>query len=121
MNRSIDSPAKGYVASKAAAAEDVSRPKLRVSNTICLAAISDDRYERDMVKFVISWRYYGGGPPGQIFEEFGLAEHEFFRRVFLLIKAPTASLALGRPLTQELAQTCLSRLRRCSLRQSMLA
>lgn len=78
---------------------------------VCLSAISNDPYERDMVKFAISWCCYGGGPAGQIFEEFGLAEQEFFRRVFLLIKAPTASLALGQALAQQLAQTCISRLR----------
>lgn len=118
MNRSMDPPARSDVASKVVAAEAISPPKLRVWNMICLSAISDDPYERDMVRFAINWRCYGGGPPGQIFEEFGLPEHEFFRRILLLVRAPTSSLALGRPLTEQLVQTCLSRLRRCRLRSS---
>lgn len=118
MKSSIDSSAQGRVPSNAVAAEVVSLPKPRAQNVVGLSAISNDPYERDMVKFAISWRCYGGGSAGQIFEEFGLVEQEFFRRVFLLIKTPAANLVLGQALAQQLAQTCLSRLGNCYPRPS---
>lgn len=91
------------------AIEDVSRPAPRSRNAP-LSAISKDPYERDMVRFAMDWLEYGGGAAGQIFEEFGLAEHEFFRRVFLLIKTPTARVLLGQVVAQQLTRMCLSRL-----------
>ncbi|NTY63999.1 hypothetical protein [Mycolicibacterium sphagni] len=105
-----DCSGSGVLLAGTVATDDVSRFTLRSRNAILLSAISKDPYERDMVRFAIDWREYGGGAAGQIFEEFGLAEHEFFRRVFLLIKTPTARVVLGQILAQQLTRMCLSRL-----------
>lgn len=45
-----------------------------------------DNFERSMVDFVIRWCHFGGGSPQDIFQEFGLFEADFFRRVLRLTK-----------------------------------
>jgi len=42
-------------------------------------------YERAMIEFIRRWHRFGGGPARDIFE-FGLAEHEFFRRTLELLQ-----------------------------------
>lgn len=98
------------VDSTAVAPEDTSLLGMRARYSVHLSAISRDPFECDMVKFVMSWHSYGGGPRSLIFEEFGLTEREFFRRVFVLVRAPTACLAIGRGLSEQLVQMCRYRL-----------
>ena len=43
-------------------------------------------YERAMIEFIRLWHRFGGGPARDIFAEFGLAEHEFFRRTLGLLQ-----------------------------------
>src|SRR6478736_5698755 len=43
-------------------------------------------YERAMIEFIRRWHRFGGGPARDIFAEFGLAEHEFFRRTLELLQ-----------------------------------
>ncbi|MDN4521855.1 hypothetical protein NWT09_28245 [Mycolicibacterium sp. jd] len=75
------------------------------------AVVSADRFEQDMVEFVIRWRRYGGGCAADIFEEFGLSEAEFFRRVFVLVTAPSVDLVIDRVVLSQIRRTCLTRLR----------
>jgi hypothetical protein len=42
--------------------------------------------ERAMIEFIRRWHRFGGGPARDIFAEFGLAEHEFFRRTLELFQ-----------------------------------
>ena len=42
-------------------------------------------YERNMLEFIRRWHRFGGGSARDIFVEFGLAEHEFFRRTLELL------------------------------------
>ena len=42
--------------------------------------------ERAMIEFIRLWHRFGGGPARDIFAEFGLAEHEFFRRTLGLLQ-----------------------------------
>ena len=42
--------------------------------------------ERAMIEFIRLWHRFGGGPARDIFAEFGLAEHEFFRRTLELLQ-----------------------------------
>jgi hypothetical protein len=44
-------------------------------------------YERSMIDFIQRWHRFGGGSARDIFVEFGLPEHEFFRRTLELIQA----------------------------------
>jgi hypothetical protein len=97
---------------------DIAVRHFRDTTTMWLSAISNDPYERDMIKFVVIWSDYGGGPSSQIFEDFGLCEREFFRRVFLLVAGPTADLALGGALARRLQRICLARLRGRDCRSS---
>lgn len=64
-----------------------------------------------MVEFVIRWSRYGGGSAADIFEEFGLPDVEFFRRVFVLINAPGVCLGVDRAVVDQIRRTCLVRLR----------
>jgi hypothetical protein len=43
-------------------------------------------YERAMIEFIRRWHRFGGGSARDIFAEFGLAEHEFFRRILGLLQ-----------------------------------
>jgi len=43
-------------------------------------------YERAMIEFIRRWHRFGGGSARDIFAEFGLAEHEFFRRTLGLLQ-----------------------------------
>ena len=43
-------------------------------------------YERAMIEFIRRWHRFGGGSARDIFVEFGLAEHEFFRRTLELLQ-----------------------------------
>ena len=43
-------------------------------------------YDRAMIEFIRRWHRFGGGPARDIFAEFGLAEHEFFRRTLELLQ-----------------------------------
>ena len=43
-------------------------------------------YERAMIEFIRRWHRFGGGSARDIFAEFGLAEHEFFRRTLELLQ-----------------------------------
>jgi hypothetical protein len=43
-------------------------------------------YERSMIDFIRSWHRFGGGSARDIFVEFGLPEHEFFRRTLELLQ-----------------------------------
>jgi hypothetical protein len=45
-----------------------------------------DRFERAMIDFATRWYRYGGGSSSEIFEEFGLREEVFFRRVLDLME-----------------------------------
>ncbi len=42
--------------------------------------------ERAMIEFIRRWHRFGGGSARDIFVEFGLAEHEFFRRTLELLQ-----------------------------------
>ena len=42
--------------------------------------------ERAMIEFIRRWHRFGGGSARDIFAEFGLAEHEFFRRTLELLQ-----------------------------------
>jgi hypothetical protein len=75
-----------------------------------LSAVSGDPFERDMVDFVIRWSRYGGGSSADIFEQFGLVEPEFFRRVLVLINAPGLCLGIDRSVINQVRRTCLARL-----------
>lgn len=77
-----------------------------------IAAVSADRFEQDMVDFVIRWARYGGGCSADIFEEFGLSEAEFFRRVLVLVSAPMVNVVIDRVVLDRIRSTCLTRLRR---------
>jgi hypothetical protein len=43
--------------------------------------------ERAMIEFIRRWHRFGGGSARDIFAEFGLAEHEFFRRTLELLQS----------------------------------
>jgi len=43
-------------------------------------------YERSMIDFIRHWHRFGGGSARDIFVEFGLREHEFFRRTLELVQ-----------------------------------
>jgi hypothetical protein len=43
-------------------------------------------YERAMIEFIRRWHRFGEGSGRGIFAEFGLAEHEFFRRTLELLQ-----------------------------------
>jgi len=43
-------------------------------------------FERSMIQFIRRWHRFGGGSARDIFVEFGLAEHEFFRRTLELLQ-----------------------------------
>src|SRR5262245_33518660 len=45
-----------------------------------------DGYERGIIEFIRRWHRFGGGSARDIFVEFGLAEHEFFRRTLELVQ-----------------------------------
>ncbi len=75
-----------------------------------LSRLSRDPYERDMFRFIIIWRTYGGGSAEEIFEQFGLSEHEFFSRVMALTDSAAAWM-LGDALVQDIRELCLMRLR----------
>jgi hypothetical protein len=50
-------------------------------------------YERAMIEFIRRWHRFGGGSARDIFAEFGLGEHEFFRRTLeLLSTGPSAGI-----------------------------
>jgi hypothetical protein len=70
-----------------------------------------DRFEQDMVEFVFRWSCYGGGSAAEIFEEFGLPEVEFFRRVFVLTNAQRIGPSADHPILVKVRCTCLNRLR----------
>lgn len=53
------------------------------------------RYEWAMVEFIRRWYRFGGGSARDIFEEFGLGEHEFFIRVLDLVQAVASADAPG--------------------------
>ncbi|WP_006247377.1 hypothetical protein [Mycolicibacterium tusciae] len=55
------------------------------------------RYEWAMVEFIRRWYRFGGGSARDIFEEFGLGEHEFFIRVLDLVQAVASADAPGLP------------------------
>ena len=42
--------------------------------------------ERAMIEFIRRWHRFGGGSARDIFAEFGLAEHGFFRRTLELLQ-----------------------------------
>jgi hypothetical protein len=44
------------------------------------------RGERAIIEFIRRWHRFGGGSAGDIFAEFGLAEHEFFSRTLELLQ-----------------------------------
>jgi hypothetical protein len=43
--------------------------------------------ERAMIEFIRRWHRFGGGSAQDIFAEFGLAEHEFFRRTLEILQS----------------------------------
>jgi hypothetical protein len=43
--------------------------------------------ERVMIDFIRRWHRFGGGSARDIFAEFGLDEHEYFRRTLELLEA----------------------------------
>jgi hypothetical protein len=43
-------------------------------------------YERSMIDFIRRWHRFGGGSARDILVEFGLPEHEFFRRTLELLQ-----------------------------------
>ena len=45
-----------------------------------------DGYERGIIEFIRRWHRFGGGSARDIFVEFGLPEHEFFRRTLELVQ-----------------------------------
>ncbi|WP_158019688.1 hypothetical protein [Mycolicibacterium rhodesiae] len=96
-----------------AAGEQLSPTRIagRARGRYGFAVVSADRFDQDMVEFVIRWRRYGGGCAADIFEEFGLPEAEFFRRVFVLVTAPSVGLVIDRVVLDQIRHTCLTRLR----------
>ena len=44
-----------------------------------------DPFELSMLEYARRWLRYGGGPAAEIFEQFGLVEATFFRRVLVLL------------------------------------
>ena len=42
--------------------------------------------ERAIIEFIQRWHRFGGGSARDIFAEFGLAEHEFFRRTLEILQ-----------------------------------
>jgi hypothetical protein len=95
-----------------AATNGVAMPRRWGWHAISMSSLSSDPYERDMIKFVIVWRQYGGGRSEEIFEQFGLPEREFFCRVLVLAESPSALLVLGSARVQEIRELCLSRIRK---------
>jgi hypothetical protein len=48
-------------------------------------------YERAIIDFIRRWHRFGGGSSRDIFEEFGLSEHEFFSKTIELLGSTGAS------------------------------
>ena len=48
-------------------------------------------YERAIIDFIRRWHRFGGGSARDIFEEFGLSEHEFFAKTIELLGSTGAS------------------------------
>jgi hypothetical protein len=48
-------------------------------------------YERAIIDFIRRWHRFGGGSARDIFEEFGLGEHEFFSKTIELLGSTAAS------------------------------
>ena len=48
-------------------------------------------YERAIIDFIRRWHRFGGGSALDIFEEFGLSEHEFFTKTIELLESAGAS------------------------------
>jgi len=48
-------------------------------------------YERAIIDFIRRWHRFGGGSARDIFEEFGLSEHEFFSKTIELLGSTGAS------------------------------
>jgi hypothetical protein len=65
-----------------------------------------------MVEFIRRWYRFGGGSAREIFEEFGLDEHEFFIRVLDLLQTAVSADALGLSAMayNEIRKVCRSRL-----------
>jgi hypothetical protein len=47
--------------------------------------------ERAIIDFIRRWHRFGGGSARDIFEEFGLSEHEFFTKTVELLGSTVAS------------------------------
>ncbi|WP_142391469.1 hypothetical protein [Mycobacterium sp. ENV421] len=95
------------------APESRSRPPAARSPALVrqvVSSISADRFEQQMVEFVIRWSQYGGGSAADIFVEFGLSEIEFFRRVLALIEAASFCLDVDRGVHQRIRRVCMARL-----------
>ena len=50
-----------------------------------VAAGRPDRHDQAMVVFATSWQHYGGGSSSDIFEQFGMTESAYFRRLHQLV------------------------------------
>ena len=48
-------------------------------------------YERAIIDFIRRWHRFGGGSARDIFEEFGLSEHEFFTKTVELLGSTGAA------------------------------
>jgi len=74
-----------------------------------MAGMSPDRFELAMIEHGRRWWAFGGGSRDQIFEEFGLSEEQFFRRLLdLVTNHPVTS--LDRRTSDRIRGTCLRRL-----------
>lgn len=69
-----------------------------------------DTFERSMVDFAIRWCQFGGGSSQDIFEEFGLFEADFFRRVLDLTIELSEDNGDHQQLCEEVRRVCRLRL-----------
>lgn len=66
----------------------------------------DDR----MLAFAVKWRHWNGGPPEDIFVEFGITTEPYFQRLRRILSDRQRN-TLPRELTEQLREICDSRLR----------
>ena len=66
-------------------------------------------YERAMIDFIRRWHRFGGGSARDIFEEFGLSEHEFFTKTVELLGS-TGAWGVGEETAKRIRKVCRWRL-----------
>ena len=66
-------------------------------------------YERAIIDFIRRWHRFGGGSARDIFEEFGLSEHEFFAKTIELLGS-TGALGVSEETAIRIRKVCRWRL-----------